>query len=472
MNTAYRYRMIARVVVEAATPLSVGSGERNVITDSLVAKDVNGLPYIPATTIAGVLRHAIGEETANEYFGNPQKGKQTGSKIIFTEAKLVDKDGKVVDGLRSIKRQDDFLQHYFNLPIRQHASLNDKGCVNDGGKFDEQIVYKGSRFCFEIEMLSVKEDDENFKKVLNVILSSDFKVGSGATCGFGSLKTVSCKTKSLDMDNDDDRDFYADKSSDLSEDWEGEDYPYKGSDDTPCKGIDGTPCKGSENTPEESGKEQKYTVYELRLTPDDFFLFGFGFGDDDADMTPVKELEVEWDDTGKNAEFSSYEMLIPATSVKGAIAHRVAYHYNKLNEYFVKDDRAKKGSENIAVRELFGFADNAGNGQKGNVEISDVFIKEELIKEKVVPHVAIDRFTGGTIDGALYQEKTVYGNSHTVALNIKCRNDEYSTKVCEALEEALKDICRGLLPLGGGVNRGNGTFTGTLTKNGEQIWPK
>ena len=41
--------------------------------------------------------------------------------------------------------------------------------------------------------------------------------------------------------------------------------------------------------------------------------------------------------------------------------------------------------------------------------------------------------------------------------------------VKNALENALKDICSGMLPLGGGVNRGNGVFKESVTKNGEPL---
>ena len=54
----YTHRFLARFVIEAETPLAVGSGEKDILTDALVATDVNGLPYIPGTAIAGVLRHA------------------------------------------------------------------------------------------------------------------------------------------------------------------------------------------------------------------------------------------------------------------------------------------------------------------------------------------------------------------------------------------------------------------------------
>lgn len=441
-KTNKRYRLLARIVLEATTPLAVGSGEKSILSDSLVAKDVNGLPYIPATSIAGVLRHLIGEENAKIFFGNPDKKAMTGSEIIFTEAKLLGKDGKPLDGLQ-VDLKDEFISQYFSLPIRQHNSINESGSVRDTGKFDEQIVYKGSRFCFEIEMVSDKEKNESFLEVLRKIYSDSFKLGSGTNCGFGELKVISCKTKSLNMDTPDDRAFYAKKSSDLSKDWEG-DSPTIEKDDT-----------------------KTTIVYELSLTPEDFFLFGSGYGDDDADMTPVKEKTVVWE--SGNPSFSNYQVLIPATSVKGAIAHRTAYYYNKKCKYFVGDDRAKAGIENIAVRELFGYADNDGESKKGNVSISDVFMAKG-IRDKVVPHVAIDRFTGGALDGALFAEKVTYAQGTAINLIVTCIDGEYSDNVLLALEQSLQDVCKGLLPLGGGVNRGNGAFKGELYKNGEKIY--
>ena len=48
--------------------------------------------------------------------------------------------------------------------------------------------------------------------------------------------------------------------------------------------------------------------------------------------------------------------------------------------------------------------------------------------------------------------------------------DEKDGKIVKAFEAALTDLCKGYLPLGGGVNRGNGTFKGKLNKNGETIY--
>ena len=69
MKITHKY--IARLIIEAATPLLVGSGEKGLTVDKLVAKDANNLPYIPATGLAGVLRHAFaiafGEKKTNDF---------------------------------------------------------------------------------------------------------------------------------------------------------------------------------------------------------------------------------------------------------------------------------------------------------------------------------------------------------------------------------------------------------------------
>ncbi len=52
-NNKYPYRSLARLIIETVTPLAVSSGEKGLYTDSLVARDVNDLPYIPGTAVAG-----------------------------------------------------------------------------------------------------------------------------------------------------------------------------------------------------------------------------------------------------------------------------------------------------------------------------------------------------------------------------------------------------------------------------------
>ncbi|HRN05193.1 MAG TPA: RAMP superfamily CRISPR-associated protein, partial [Muribaculaceae bacterium] len=170
----YTYRHIVRMTVEAATPLAVGTGKgSDILTDAPVAKDVNGLPYIPATSIAGVLRHAMGY-VDNKTDGNPfgyidgadNDDSGHGSDIIFTDAVMVGKDGKALDGIQNIDWDDEFYRAFQDLPIRQHVRINDKGTAENNGKFDNEVVYKGTRFVFEIELVSDNDNDNHIEKAI------------------------------------------------------------------------------------------------------------------------------------------------------------------------------------------------------------------------------------------------------------------------------------------------------------------
>ena len=130
----YTHRYLARFVIEAETPLAVGSGERDVMTDRLVATDVNGLPYIPGTALAGVLRNAFSatvyKETLINLFGyaeqdvkeenkgkkEQEKDKGKGSRLIHSSAQMVGHDGRVIDGLQPVDFSDEFYANFKTCP--------------------------------------------------------------------------------------------------------------------------------------------------------------------------------------------------------------------------------------------------------------------------------------------------------------------------------------------------------------------
>lgn len=455
-SVKYTKRFLARVVIEAATPLAVGSGEKDITTDSLVALDVNGLPYIPGTAVAGVVRNMLNQKgvDTNDLFGfqNQKKGSNDkdasstghGSEIIFSEAKILDSKGDVVDGLDVMRvKKDSLLNNYAELPIRQHVKINACGVNEKGGKFDEQVVFTGTRFCFEVEMLAEENSTiDKLNDVLNCLYDETFRLGGGTRSGFGKIKIIETRTKTLDLKKSDELKAYLSKSSSLcmSEFWNA--------------------VNPSTNGVVENADWTKYVV---SLQPEDFFLFGSGFGDDEADITPVKESRVVWKD-GKGC-LSNDLVLIPATSVKGALSHRVAYYWNKHNNYYAGSPDAKTGNENLAVRALFGYEDNENKKQqRGNVIFSDVVI-DENVSDKILNHVSIDRFTGGAIDGALFTERVSYGKGNcSLKLDILVKKDVLKdANIKKSFESALGDLCNGMLPLGGGVNRGNGVFLGSWT---------
>ena len=460
----YKYRYLAQITIEAATPLQIGSGTKGIKTDSLVIRDVNGLPFIPGTTLAGLMAHALGQE--KEYLMGNQK---EGSRLIVTEGKLLDKYGKAIDGIVDLSSLDSenrlFLNNYERLPIRQHVRIGHKGVAQDTGKFDEEVVLKGSRFVFELELIAQEEESKEFDALLAILQSPAFRIGSGTRSGYGEIKVVDFRYRHLDLTKDDERKLYLAKSSRLGSSWDG----WKdGNDKLKIEDF----CKG-------------WTFYQLVLNPEAFMLFGSGFGDPkgDADMTYVKEVFVTWNDKGVNAKISEFAktILIPGSSVKGALSHRTAFYYNKLTDAVIQEDGTLKngktideviGSNNPAVKAIFGSEGEKNKDtnklekkQRGNILISDVIEVKEQAKPKILNHVSIDRFTGGAIDGALFNEQTLYAKGETFIINIMIANDAFVDKdVKSAFESALKDVTTGMLPLGGGVNRGNGVFTGKATK--------
>jgi len=324
-------------------------------------------------------------------------------KLLFREDLLLEKSN--------------FLKLFDNLPVREHTAITDKGVAKEHSKFDEEMVYKGTRFKFSIEL--IEDDKKSFEEILNLLASPSFRLGGGSTKGFGKFKVIEIKTTSKDI------------SSSLNTILE-EKYFLK------------------ELT------SKTHINYILKIKPDDFFMFGSGFGDEEADMTPVYEKVVDY----QNGCLSEEQILIPASSIKGAIAHRTTYHYNLQNKLFIGNNKAKE-----SIKEIFGEAKDSKNsidGSKGKLLISDCFKTKS--DTKVFDHASIDRFTGGAIDGALFQEKTIADNrEYEIEILLEKNIDE---KFIKAFESALIDITTGMLALGGATTKGHGIFSGEVLKDG------
>jgi CRISPR/Cas system CSM-associated protein Csm3 (group 7 of RAMP superfamily) len=515
----YNVRYIARITVESETPISVGSGEKGLLTDRLVAKDANGLPYIPGTSLTGVLRHSLSTENfIDDIFGSSGE-KGTGSRLIVSSALLVGYDGKtVLEGLKNIDFNSSYYSFFDRLPERDHVRMTDKGAADseNHGKYDEQLVHKGTRFVFELELIGHQSDKENWLKLLQALASPVFRIGSGTRKGFGKLKIINdlSKFKNFNLTDNEELLAYLNKSSSLNDSIES----------------------WSTLNLNTGLTLNNWTNYSLELKAKNFFLFGAGFGDEDADNKPKAEKYFDWSN-GKPELVEKEFLLIPATSIKGIIAHRVAYHYNKekgiqiggtnevsLTTNFNLEEAIKKiddefnietlsipsnalewnileekinnlsigilndwtdfeekidlevhdkgnsvmpvGENNEAIKALFGYAKNSDlytEGLRGRVVIDDIYLSYKQETDKIFNHVKIDRFTNGTIDGALFQEKTSQFKDY---INIEIWVDNKAFEVDEAIkiafENTLNDIISGNLQLGGNSTKGHGVFTGTL----------
>lgn len=520
----FTHRYIAKITLETETPLSVGSGEKGLLTDRLVAKDANDLPFIPGTSLTGVLRHAFAEINTglvNTVFGAGGENGE-GSRLKISSAHIVGEDGKrVIEGLTEIDFGNIFYKNFNQLPKRDHVRMTHKGASDseNHGKYDEQLVHKGTRFVFEIELLGSATDSQIWESLLNTLASPVFRIGAGTRKGFGKLKIISEKSykKPFNLTQKNDLLAYLNKTSSLNSD---------------CSTW--TPITFSN-----ANKLDGWVKYAYELKAERFFLFGAGVGDDDADNIPKTENYFNWD-TGKPVLTSKAYLLLPATSIKGAIAHRVAYEFNKLegvtienasystlhtnldinkaiNEFdfginesmfnipsdseewsnFIKkinessieqsthwkefidslDEEAKLleqmpntalGESNEAIKVLFGYAKNSNKqnneqeGKIGNILINDIYLPYQ--SDKVFNHTKIDRFTNITIDGALFQEK-VASYDQKIILEIWVNSKAIqSENIKKAFENTLDALVNGKLALGGNTTKGHGVFNLNKTK--------
>jgi len=186
------HRYFARFVIEAETPLAVGSDKLHYYQDAPIEKDFNGLPYIPGTALAGAFQDGLGVDFKH-FFGNTDNSQPEGSNLIFSDALLY--DGKrVIEILDNQVFDKSYFKEFKDLPIRPHARHDHKATALEGGLFDQEVVYKGTRFKFEISLESQTPQDKIWELMLNKVQSFNLFLGSGQYRGYGLCTIQEIKT--------------------------------------------------------------------------------------------------------------------------------------------------------------------------------------------------------------------------------------------------------------------------------------
>lgn len=327
-------KIIGRFTIEFESGFYIGTGQPDLIHDNEILWDWNGLPYIPGTSIAGVIRscyeNIFGEAELGQIFGNSNDGEDNyneiedyiqgkSSDLVFSSAHLVDKSGKKVveEYIDPNDIEDDpYYSLIKNGTKRDHVRITHKGAAADKGKFDELIVPKGARFVFEIEFNYNDGDQELdqygipvvWNSMLQILSLPTLRFGAGTRKGLGKFKVISAIDYKYNFDEPSQLELYLNRSVSLN------------SEIPEARNIELT----SIPEPEWASKISKY---QLELEPKSYFIFGSGESGV-IDNTFKRESFIHWDSNAKPEVYEDWP-LIPASSIKGALAHRVAYHYNK-----------------------------------------------------------------------------------------------------------------------------------------------
>ena len=405
-------------------------GDETGIADMCLLQDTHGKPFIPGASITGAGRSFLAKQLLPwaEYSDprglvkEPKRLKDLfgGADKSDTMSALIVADGTCVS-------------EKANTSIRDGVRIETKtGSAADKAKFNVEVVERGTEF--ELEFVCVirdGDDQREFKKLFLALLHAfqqgDIQLGARTRRGYGRGKVNSWEIRDLQMDNP--KNVMAWLSGDVWKTNQGK----------------------SKLTPTRLPTDQRRFFrieadFELRTS---LLIRSSSEKPDDPDMVHLH---------------SNGKPVIPGTSFAGAFRHRAALIAKAIGWHTHQKDAD-------TVCEMFGAVhkqdDDNNDSNQTTPWASRVLIEERLV-ENVKPQwqdrVAIDRFTGGSLQSALFNEKPVYPcpiKAETQTnVQLRLTLEEPEKAEIGLLLLTLRDFWYGNAALGGETSGGRGTLRG------------
>ena len=446
---------LARVTIELDSPLHIGSGRGDDWFDSLFVTDANGLPTIPGTSLAGVLRSQLSDEDARELFGFQEGPKGMASPVVVSWAQIHSSDDRPVPfRMESSSIDDEFLRASIEPIVRDHVRISHLGAsdAEGHGLFDECLIAAGHRFTFEIKV--VGRGAEVLDRLLASLASAGTRLGGRTRRGCGAFTVRRVLRRQLDLSKPSDRDAWRKLPVGLE------------------KPVPGGVLE--DVTAERTGSPGRDTAVTaiLEMKPSGFWMMGGGNVDNlppdlvfdekekEPDIVPYAEPRVTWEDGRGRYEPDAPVFVVPASAMKGVVRHRTAYHLNCIRGAFADGDAVSPETADAHghpdVQELFGRVESGEGGLAGVVYFEDTVLPT-VPKHKPLDHVSLDRFTSGPMDGMLFREAPLWqsGEKWRVRVAVDTKR-AIPPDARQAMALALEDLAQGRLQLGAGSGRGHG----------------
>lgn len=406
-------RIYGKGTLRLLSPLLLGSGEDE-NSDIDVLRDWNGRPFIPGSALAGVLRHYLGgilpsKDIVEEVFGKKQQD-STQSLIYFYDAE--------------IKNQP-------QIQIRDGVEIDNlTKTAKEKRKYDYEVLEARNTFEFRTELIIREKHNASLKKIekllylmLNALKNGKIRIGGKTRRGFGKVELEGIKLLILDMNKPEDRNK-----------WINFNWDFEGNSDIEAL-----------NHNELVIKDIPVTTIKVKFSlPYSLIIKHYSAAPEVEDMEHL---------------FSASKPVIPGTSWTGALRHAIENIGREIG---------KKDEINILLKGLFGFVDETNK----NAEASRIYIEESIIENPIslsYTRNKVDRFTGGTVERALFDERPVFNKGDTeVHLNIHIKEGEDAE--IGLLLLAIRDLWYGIQTIGGDASIGRGILEGKqLTVNGTKI---
>ncbi len=427
--------ILERIVIEGdlvlQTPAHFGNGDSDELTDMPLLLDSRAeaegriCPLLTGASIAGALRSYL---NAAEHGYGVKPDRESLSALLFGVAKGED------EGEQSPLIVEDALckNSPFGIELRDGVMLDAASrTAADKTKFDLQLWQAGTSFPLRFELCVRQHRDPNHAVTLKQALATALTglnngaitLGTRKRRGYGSVNVNNWRVKSYDLGN----------SNDLLA------WLEHGSRKLVEQGVPTTPDPA--RALGVMAREVQSHHFHLLAT---FWLDGSllirsgGSQAGEPDMVHLHTRTV-----GSDAQPFP---ILSGTSLAGALRARAGKIANTITAG--DSNRTKK-----LIDDLFGQTRQA----------SRIRVKEHPVKEArtdlVQARVSIDRFTGGALDTALFNQQPAFAKENTT---VKVELDLFAPSTAEVglLLLLLKDLWTSDLPLGGESSVGRGRLLG------------
>lgn len=412
-NDGLTQRIYVLGTLETASPLIIGSGEDDTADIQMMRGwgDEDGTPFIPGSAIAGATQHFLKEclpsqkQAIDLLYG--EKADLNNSKKETTQSLITFYD------LFPIGKID-------HLPMRDGVRLEyDTKTAADTAKYDYEIVERKQQFEFKLEVAFRQHHQEQqgqmrtlLKDLCAAIMKQQVTLGAKTRRGFGEVCLKEAKMLTLNMPQD--------AQTWIDFQWNDEYFQKHHAEVIAPKILPAM------------NRTDLSVTFQIPYS----ILIRHESGDPSTPDTT--HLTTTYAVDGEPKTFS----IIPGTSWNGALRHAI---------HALLHDMGKGEKSDVIIKGLFGDVDE----QAKKAKASRVIMKESLIEggqRLTYTRNKVDRFTGGVVDSALFDEQPHYGGSVKLEISIKDAKDWEKG----LLLLALKDIGNGIQPIGGEANIGRG----------------
>jgi CRISPR/Cas system CSM-associated protein Csm3 (group 7 of RAMP superfamily) len=415
-------RIVVTGNLELMTPARLGNGDAEDLTDMPLARDPKeNKALLTGTSIAGALRNY-----ACEYLCGYERPDKETPEVQDLFGDIRKRNNKEVSE-ESWLIVDDALAVNEGVELRDSVSIEPKTRTSKpGALYDYELLEAGTRFPLRFELTVTPQNEAALRQTLAVALTGfergEIGLGARKRRGLGECRVT---------------------------EWQVEVYDF-----TTHQGlldwIAGRPgvVQPGQSVAEKLSVEALPKDERQRFTLDALFHLESSLlirsGSGEANAPDMVHLHSKRD--------GELQPIVSGTSLAGAIRARA----QRIANTVVPDE-----AENL-IDALFGPRFNDENDRRKDKRASRVAVAESVIThpiERVQSRVKIDRFTGGTYPGALFDQQPVFGGQQThLRVKIELRNP--TPQEIGLLLQVLKDLWTGDLPLGGEASVGRGRLHG------------